>query len=97
MSEMLMEDYIREQINKGQYGVIVIPISTAEDIAYYIENSRKKTEPVRHGKWHLEVYPDGCVGVRCSICGRLFEYILGLENEWSFCQHCGAKMDMEEE
>lgn len=92
MSEMLMEDYIREQINKGQYGVIVIPISTAEDIAYYIETSRDKTESVRHGKWIGKPIA-GYSTVRCSECGDVF-----LENngKWEYCPNCGCKMDLDE-
>lgn len=95
MSEMLMEDYIREQINKGQYGVIVIPISTAEDIAYYIETSRDKTEPVRHGKW----IEDDIDKWRCSVCQKgdafAFSWSIseGYELQDSYCPHCGAKMN----
>lgn len=95
MSEMLMEDYIREQINKGQYGVIVIPISTAEDIAYYIETSRDKTESVRHGKWIKENIVLTSLPPQsrwhCSECGSIKD---GYDESvlTPYCPKCGAKM-----
>lgn len=46
-------------------------------------------EPVRHGKWNR----NNIVYMECSECGWLYEYYLGLEEEWNYCPHCGAKMD----
>lgn len=51
-------------------------------------------EPVRHGKWEIhEAF--GYMDMTCSVCGWLYEYNFGLEREWNFCSHCGAKMDGE--
>lgn len=47
-----------------------------------------EAEPVRHGMW--EAYPsDGYM--RCSNCR--VEY-LKMKILWSYCPHCGAKMDL---
>lgn len=49
-------------------------------------------EPVRHGKWEVhEAF--GYMDMTCSVCGWLYEYYAGLEEEWNYCSHCGAKMD----
>ena len=45
-------------------------------------------DPVKHGKWEFEpgyMY--------CSRCGWMFSYEAGLEEEWDFCPHCGARTD----
>lgn len=47
-------------------------------------------EPVRHGRWVIE--PNATV-MHCDVCGWAFEYYGGLEEEWNYCLHCGAKMD----
>lgn len=48
---------------------------------------------VRHSKWVIE--PDATI-MHCNSCGWAYEYYAGLEEEWNFCPHCGAKMDQEE-
>lgn len=51
-------------------------------------------EPVRHGKWEVhEAF--GYMDMTCSVCGWLYEYNFGLEREYKFCPHCGARMDEE--
>lgn len=48
-------------------------------------------EPVRHGRWQVyEAF--GVKDMTCSVCGWLYEYYAGLEEEWNYCSHCGAKM-----
>lgn len=44
---------------------------------------------VRHGHWIITPYGH----MTCSSCEWLFEYYGGLEEEWNYCPHCGAKMD----
>lgn len=46
-------------------------------------------EPVKHGKWVIE---PGSTVMHCDVCGWAFEYYDGLEEEWNYCTHCGAKM-----
>ena len=45
--------------------------------------------PVVHGHWKGKPIA-GYSTVKCSVCGEAF-----LENsgDWSYCPHCGAKMD----
>ena len=52
---------------------------------------RWSDEP-KHGRWIIE--PDETV-MHCDVCGWLFEYYGGLEEEWNHCPHCGASMDGE--
>ena len=47
-------------------------------------------ESVRHGHWVIE---RGETVMHCNSCGWAYEYYGGLEEEWNFCPHCGAKMD----
>lgn len=93
MSSMLMENYIREQIKNGQYGVIIIPISIAEDIACYIENHREKSESVSRGKWIYREYKmskgESIGYFVCSECGHA-----NWVEEDNYCSYCGAKMDL---
>ena len=47
-------------------------------------------DPVKHGKWEGNFD----TSMECSVCGWLFEYYGGLEEEWNYCPHCGARMDL---
>ena len=49
-----------------------------------------EAKPIRHGRWVIE--PDDTV-MCCDVCDWVFEYYGGLEEEWNYCPHCGAKMD----
>ena len=44
--------------------------------------------PVKHGRWMVS--EDELM--ECSGCKWLFSYWAGLEEEWNYCPHCGAKM-----
>lgn len=65
-----------------------------EDITsrFAVENAPTiEAEPVKHGKWQVNEafkYKD----MTCTACGWLFEYYNGLEEDWNYCPHCGAKM-----
>ena len=48
---------------------------------------------VRHGRWVIE---RGETVMHCYSCGWAYEYYDGLEEEWNYCPHCGAKMDEDE-
>lgn len=47
-------------------------------------------EEVKHGHWVIE---RGETVMHCNSCGWAYEYYGGLEEEWNYCPHCGAKMD----
>lgn len=47
-------------------------------------------DPIKHGRWVIE--PDATI-MHCDVCGWVFEYYGGLEEEWNNCPHCGAQMD----
>ena len=49
-------------------------------------------EPTRHGHWNITEVFD-VKDMTCSSCGWLYEYYAGMEEEWNYCPHCGAKMD----
>ena len=47
----------------------------------------------KHGHWKIDwgaCEPDY---MECSACGWITEFYGGLEEEWSYCPHCGTKMD----
>ena len=62
-------------------------------VNYLCENSPTiEAEPIRHGKWEVhEAF--GYKDMTCSVCGWLYEYYGGLEEEWNYCPHCGETMD----
>lgn len=57
-----------------------------------IDTPKVDAAPVRHGRWVVE---RGETVMHCDLCGWAYEYYGGLEEEWSYCPHCGAKMDEE--
>ena len=73
-------------------------LRSAEDIPFYYKNAIAEvinvllmdTQEVKHGHWVIE--RDETV-VHCNSCGWAYEYYGGLEEEWNYCPHCGAKMD----
>lgn len=52
-------------------------------------------EHLRHGKWTITEVFD-FKNMTCSSCGWLYEYHAGMEEEWNYCPHCGARMDLNE-
>lgn len=52
-------------------------------------------EPVRHGHWIFEEYPDGYYHSQCSLCNSWFVGDAFL-NPYNYCPNCGAKMDKED-
>ena len=53
-----------------------------------------ESEPVRHGRWCFEEYPDGYYHWECSECEKWFqEDSMKIDEEWNYCPNCGAKMD----
>lgn len=50
-------------------------------------------EPLKHGKWEECATYKGEKYYRCSACG----YGYRLYENTRYCQHCGAKMDLNEE
>ena len=91
---LIDKDELLEKI-KGisHYDDFDVLIVDWEDMIICIDNAPTiDAEPVRHGKWEVhEAF--GYMDMTCSVCGWLYEYDLGLEEEWNFCPHCGAKMD----
>lgn len=53
-------------------------------------NDAPTVDPVEHGHWVIE---RGETVMHCNSCGWAFVYYGGLEEEWNYCPHCGAKMD----
>ena len=53
-----------------------------------------EAEPVKHGRWWFEEYPDGYYHWECSHCGKQYsEGTMEAGKEYSYCPNCGAKMD----
>lgn len=53
-----------------------------------------EAEPTKYGKWTITECFD-FKDMTCSSCGWLYEYHAGMEEEWNYCPHCGARMDEE--
>lgn len=54
-------------------------------------NERNNAEPVKHGKWLFEEYPDGYYHSKCSLCNSWFSEDAFL-NPYKYCPNCGACM-----
>jgi DNA-directed RNA polymerase subunit RPC12/RpoP len=55
-------------------------------------------EPVRHGKWNIEISDDGHQATyRCSECGHRFKWVYDqhFPPVFNYCQKCGSRMDEE--
>lgn len=61
------------------YALAVVSMYPEEDV-----------QPVRHGRWITVVETDGKEHSKCADCQMELD---GLEDAYSFCPHCGAKMD----
>ena len=104
MNDMLMETYLRQQVDKGEYGVAIIQAQIALDIANYIEKHRQPTiEPERKtGEWEeIEVIADAYdIGgvktwaskMKCDQCGFTTIAVEGHFSQYNFCPHCGAEL-----
>ena len=68
-----------------------IPIYYKPAIAEVINVLLMNVQEVRHGRWQVNEV-NGYKDMTCLSCGWLFEYYDGLEEEWNYCPHCGAKM-----
>lgn len=49
-------------------------------------------EPIKHGHWIFEEYPDGYYHSQCSLCNSWFVGDAFL-NPYNYCPNCGAKME----
>ena len=59
--------------------------------SFRVEQWLEHTDQVKHGKWEFEP------GIMyCSVCGWIFSYENGLEEEYEYCPHCGAMMERSE-
>ena len=87
------EDYLRGQVERGQYGVAIIQAQIALDIAEYIEKHRQPTiEPERKvGKWikHIDDLFPAESTIECSKCHH--EQPLTIDS--NFCPNCGEEME----
>ena len=77
----------------------VSPTSTVSKAGQYYFYSQDEVdnaptieaEPVRHGKWLFEEYPDGYYHSKCSLCNSWFSEDAFL-NPYKYCPNCGACM-----
>lgn len=82
---------LAEEISLRKPQVIVIP----EWVDVIEVNDIKEKEPVRHGRWMVDL-GDRNTGyggeIVCSECGTG-----GFSDFWDYCPNCGAKMEKENE
>lgn len=65
-------------------------VGRASDPVCLVEDAPTiEAEPVRHGHWEESVYRGM---LACSEC-RIYHIPKGDEYDFTYCPHCGAKMD----
>ena len=85
-----MSDYISREAFKGKYLCCgYLPEMPEKE---FDEFPAADVEPVRHGRWEHDgpSFRGGVDWWHCSECERL---VSGVENRYSYCPYCGAKMD----
>lgn len=90
-----MAEYIDRE--KLLMGIEALPcdgctdIDCGECIQELIDDAEPEdAQPVQHGRWITVVGADGKEYSKCSDCQTELD---GLEDAYSFCPYCGAKMD----
>lgn len=83
---------IIEDAIKDNYEIHISKLELIEALALLGKKDMeaKLYHPVKHGRWVID--PNSTM--RCGVCGWVFEYYAGLEEEWNNCPHCGARMDL---
>ena len=84
--------FLEEARNRIDMQDVYLPIHIKELVID--EMSTIEAEPTKYGKWTITE----CFDVKdmtCSYCGWLYEYHAGMEEEWNYCPHCGARMEGE--
>ena len=85
---------LNSPITDEQWNIITdAELERSDEIEFTTPSGKKVMyAKVRRGKWEVhEAF--GYMDMTCSVCGWLYDYNFGLEREWKFCPHCGAKMD----
>lgn len=86
--ELAKEDVLQEDIRAEDKLLMLYGLNYA---IVAIENtSPADVQPVRHGRWITVVGTDEKEYSKCSDCQTELD---GLEDAYSFCPYCGAKMD----
>ena len=90
----MIEMKLNSPITDEQWNIITdAELEHSDEIEFTTPSGKKVVyAKVKHGKW--VIYE--CLGVKdmgCPECGWLYEYYDGLEEEWNYCPHCGARND----
>lgn len=104
--EAVREEFGCETCNGSNVGIICTFCNVGEAILMIKNIPVADVEPVRRGKWNIQVSDERTLCLECSVCGRKVDnfnlhrlLIFGEYGEacrrHPYC-HCGAKMDLEE-
>ena len=83
---MLMETYLRQQVEKGEYGVAIIQAQIALDIADYIEKHRQPER--KTGRW-IDDSNEEEYFTNCSECGYQLD-VRADHGYFNYCPNCGS-------
>ena len=103
-AEALVEDYRRREILVDSLNEVdalddyFVGLKSGFNTAAVVAENFPQIEakPVRRGEWIVDVGACEPDYMKCSVCGWIIEYYGGLEEEWNFCPHCGAQMEVDD-
>lgn len=75
---------------KGSHDYLKWVVVEKEKEIALLKKQLADVQPVRHGRWITVVETNGKEYPKCANCQMELD---GLEDAYSFCPYCGAKMD----
>ena len=89
-AEALLHKLLNTDPNtKGNFGDGV-----AKALCFIINSPTIEAEPVRHGRWVIEMDDMGWLKHTCPDCGYVKRTDIHVSLGWNYCPNCGAKMDL---
>lgn len=94
MNRYIDKDLLLQTIDELVYSGIATPEDILDAVKNIIDDIYHTTDaaPVVHGRWLMA--HNKIENAVCSACGTHFQRYY---DAYSYCQHCGAKMDLEEQ
>ena len=100
LNEFLKGSFQTENIRSGDNDGYFFQKGWNDAIKFILTSVEKKLtiedfEPVRHGRWIIEMDDLGWLKYTCPNCGYVKRTDIHVSLGWNYCPNCGTKMDLE--